>query len=72
MVVDIIVSNKVSCRKCGDIIESLWRHHVVNCRCGAIFIDGGKEYLRRGGNDLDDIIEMSEIYQEEYKSIMEK
>jgi len=55
-----ILCNKAKCRKCGDIIESKHRHDFVNCKCGAIFVDGGKDYLRRGGKDLEDIIELSE------------
>jgi hypothetical protein len=30
------------------------------CKCGEIFTDGGLEYIRRGGNDLNSIIDMSE------------
>ncbi len=39
--------------KCGDIIVSKHVHDYVRCRCGAIFVDGGMEYLRRGGEDED-------------------
>lgn len=55
-----IVSNKAQCRKCNDIIESKHRHDFVWCSCGNIYVDGGKEYLRRGAADLADIIELSE------------
>ena len=49
------------CRKCGDIIESKSRCQVVKCSCGAIYIDGGKHYLKRGFRDSkDDLIEMTE------------
>lgn len=44
------------------ILESKHRHDWVHCRCknGGIFVDGGREYLRRGG-DLDLIRELSEV-----------
>jgi len=57
---EIIISNKARCRKCGEVIESKHRHDFTYCQCGAIFVDGGKDYLRRGG-DLESIEELSEI-----------
>lgn len=54
-----IMKNKAQCVKCKDIIESLYRHDFKQCKCGAIFVDGGKDYLRRGGK-FEDIIELSE------------
>jgi hypothetical protein len=54
-----IVSNKAKCKTCGDVIESKHVHDYVNCKCGAIAVDGGKDYLKRAGI-LDDIIELSE------------
>jgi hypothetical protein len=44
---------------CFDIIESKHRHDYVTCSCGEISVDGGKDYLRRGAKDLDNILEMS-------------
>ena len=52
-------TNKAQCRKCGDIIESVHRHDYVKCSCGAIAVDGGRDYLRRTGS-LKDVIELSE------------
>ena len=54
-----ILKNKAQCVKCEDIIESTYRHDFKSCKCGAIFVDGGREYLRRGG-EFKDIIELSE------------
>lgn len=54
-----ILKNKAQCKKCNDIIESKYRHDFKSCKCGAIFVDGGKSYIRRGG-ELEDIIELSE------------
>lgn len=55
-----ILKNKAQCKKCEDIIESTHVHDFRRCSCGAIFVDGGREYLRRGG-EFEDIIELSEV-----------
>lgn len=55
-----ITRNAACCRKCNTIIESTHRHDFVSCKCGAIFVDGGLEYLRRGG-DPEDFIDMTEF-----------
>jgi hypothetical protein len=49
--------NRARCRQCGDIVESTSRHDFVSCRCGAIAVDGGQDYLRRVGHP-DDVEEM--------------
>ena len=54
-----ILKNKAQCKKCNDIIESKYRHDFRSCGCGAISVDGGKDYIRRVG-DQTDIIELSE------------
>jgi len=55
----VIVRNRAKCALCRDIIESTSRHDFVECNCRSIFVDGGKDYLRRGG-DRENIIELSE------------
>ncbi len=55
-----ILRNLAKCLVCGDVVESRHRHDWVACSCGAIFVDGGKDYLRRGFTRLEDIEEMSE------------
>ena len=44
--------NSAKCRDCGDVLVSTHVHDWVQCSCGAIFIDGGGEYIRRGGDFL--------------------
>lgn len=58
-----IKSNKARCKKCNDIIESKTRHDFKWCKCGAIAVDGGKEYLRRLGKfeDFEDLSEFEEV-----------
>lgn len=50
----IITKSAALCLKCDDIIESRHRHDFVRCSCESIFLDGGREYIRYGGN-LSDI-----------------
>ncbi len=45
-----ILRNSAKCRKCGDEIESTHRHDFQACRCRTIFIDGGKDYIKCGGD----------------------
>jgi len=46
-----IVRNAIRCDSCLDEIESAHRHDFRYCSCGAVFVDGGKDYLRRGWRD---------------------
>lgn len=55
-----ILRNAIRCRSCGDEIESRHVHEMRWCRCGAVAVDGGREYLRRVG-DLDAMDELSEM-----------
>ena len=55
-----IISNKIKCKKCGDIIESKSTNDYKKCSCGAVTVDGGKDYLKRIGNEKD-YEELSEI-----------
>ena len=55
----IILQNKAKCKICGDIIESKHRHDFVSCSCGNIFVDGGKDYLRRGATHPESFEELS-------------
>ena len=52
--------NKIQCRKCKDIIESVHRHDFKFCKCKSVFVDGGKDYIRRGG-DPNDMIDLGDI-----------
>lgn len=57
-----IKRNAARCRKCGDEIESMHRHDWRACQCGAIYVDGGLAYIRRGGHpaDVEDLSEWEE------------
>jgi hypothetical protein len=53
-----IVVNQIRCKKCGDTPFSRTVHDFSYCKCGAVAVDGGQEYLRRVGNP-DDMEELS-------------
>ncbi|WP_446685719.1 DUF7695 domain-containing protein [Paenibacillus alginolyticus] len=54
-----IIRNKIHCKRCLDIVESMLVYECKFCNCGAVGADGGSEYLRRIGV-FDDIEELSE------------
>lgn len=64
-----IISNKIKCKKCGDIIESTHVHDFKLCSCGAVGVDGGHEYLRRQGkpDDWEELSETTDLTLEELK-----
>ena len=57
---ELIKRNRIKCVSCKQIIESVYRHDFVQCKCGKIAVDGGKDYLRRLG-ERNEYIELSEI-----------
>lgn len=54
-----IKRSRAQCLKCNDIIESTYGHDFKYCKCKSIFLDGGKNYVRYGG-ELKDIKLMTE------------
>lgn len=48
-----IISNKIKCKKCGDIIESKSTNDYKKCSCGAVAVCGGKDSLKRIGSEED-------------------
>lgn len=55
-----IISNKIKCINCGDILESKSPNDFKRCSCGKVAIDGGHGYLKRIGDDAD-YIELSKV-----------
>lgn len=41
-----ILVNKIRCKRCGEVIESTDRHDFKFCKCGAVAVDGGTDYLK--------------------------
>jgi tRNA(Ile2) C34 agmatinyltransferase TiaS len=64
----IVLINKAQCKLCGDVIESKHGHDYQKCKCGEISVDGGKSYIKRSAKNLDNIIELSDTYDEPYES----
>jgi len=56
-----VIKNIAACALCGEVIESKHVYDYVSCSCGEIFIDGGKEYLRRGAKNFDNFIDLSVV-----------
>ena len=60
-----IKRNAIRCIWCGDVIESEYRHDFRWCSCQSVFVDGGKDYLRRGfrdsTGDYEDLSEYEEV-----------
>lgn len=40
-----IITNKIRCKLCGDIVESKFTHDNKACSCKLVGVDGGLEYL---------------------------
>ena len=43
----------ILCKKCSTVIWSRHRHDFHSCSCGAVYIDGGRDYLRIVGRSED-------------------
>ena len=44
------VPNSARCLQCQTVIQSVHVHDFARCACRRIFIDGGDEYFRFGGD----------------------
>ena len=61
-----IKRNIIKCTHCGDVIESVHVHDFKWCSCKTVYVDGGKEYCRRGFvNSPEDFEDLSEWDEEE-------
>ena len=47
------MGERIKCKKCGDILQSKYRHDFQMCKCGSCYIDGGDDYCRVGGKKED-------------------
>ena len=63
-----IKRNAIRCLKCDTVIESLHRHHWVQCPCGSSFVDGGVDYVRFGGN-LEEVEILTEYFEEDDEEV---
>ena len=50
------MGGRIKCLECGQELESKYRHDFQQCGCpNESFVDGGDDYVRVGGKDLDKI-----------------
>lgn len=42
--------SSIICPKCKEEIHSLYKHDFKTCKCGALSIDGGNDYMRLVGD----------------------
>ena len=49
-----IILNRVQCKSCGEVLTSYNRHDYKTCGCeNETMVDGGTDYQRYGGLNLD-------------------
>lgn len=48
---DEIISNEIKCKKCDDVKESKNTNDYKKWSCAVVAVDGGKDYLKRIGNE---------------------
>ena len=48
-----IIRNAVKCNKCQEVLQSTHVHDYVECMCQETMVDGGNEYFRYGGSDVE-------------------
>ncbi len=63
-----IITNKIKCKKCGDVIESTYRWDFKWCKCGRVAVDGGKDYIKRSFQKEGDFEELSIHYEKDKPS----
>lgn len=78
-----IIRNAIQCKTCGEILESKSVHDFEPCKCfreskglKGVFVDGGHEYRRVGGNptdyiDLSESRPFTDAEVDEYNALME-
>jgi hypothetical protein len=49
----VIIRNAVKCNKCQEVLQSTHVHDYVECMCQETMVDGGNEYFRYGGGDVE-------------------
>ena len=74
--IKLLTKNSVKCLVCNTILESKYRHNYVQCSCpNQTFNDGGLDYQRVGGKDLnliEDLCEYRTLTQEEYDNLIKQ
>lgn len=69
-----LITNKVRCKLCGDVIESRSRHDFRMCSCGKTGVDGGLDYTRRifFSEDPDECYEEFSVFMDENGNLVKE
>ncbi len=59
-----IFRNSAICNQCKEEIVSRYTHDYNRCLCGAISVDGGNSYLKRGGNYIETSLTSQNSFEE--------
>ena len=74
--IKVLTKNAIKCLVCNTILESKYRHNYVQCSCpNQTFNDGGLDYQRGGGKDLnliEDLCEYQVMTQEDYDNLIKQ
>ncbi len=74
--IKVLTKNAIKCLMCNTILESKYRHNYVKCHCpNETFNDGGLNYQRVGGKDLnliEDLCEYQVMTQEDYDNLIKQ
>ena len=74
--IKVLTKNSIKCLVCNTILESKHRHDFVMCQCpNKTFNDGGLDYQRVGGKDLnliEDLCEYQVMTQEDYDNLIKQ
>ena len=62
-----IISNKIQCKHCEEVIESKVIHEFVTCKCETCSVDGGHYHLERSykNSPEEDFIELSKVEEDD-------
>lgn len=52
-----IIRNMARCLKCNDVVESTHVHDFRYCKCNNFAVDGGKDYIKRVGDNFQELSE---------------
>lgn len=58
----------VKCKKCKDVIYSMYRHDYHSCSCGNVAVDGGRDYLKISGRPEDYRTGLLDFKKQKFKS----
>lgn len=65
-----IVHNSVLCLGCGAVLVSHHRHDYKTCDCeNKTMVDGGNEYLRYGGVDMNKVVSTPVYLDEPFEKV---